>query len=592
MDGGLLAATCLRKQGVSTLFTLCGGHISPLLIGCKRLGINVVDVRHEANAVFAADATARLTGIPGVAAVTAGPGLANTIIAVKNAQLAQSPLIVIGGAAATILRGRGSLQDIDQVALMKPHVKAVFPLTSVSQIPDALEAAFSLSLSGVPGPVFVELPIDLLYPEQLIREWYVKEPKSGAKLSLQQRALNWYLKRHLSGLFRGAEAARAKAERITTVPTPPVDTVSKRTLTGVAKRLLGAERPVMVIGSQALVNPRLAGELAAAIETLGIPTYLSGMARGLLGCDHPLQMRHKRKEALKEADFVLLAGVPADFRLDYGNHINRSAVYIAVNRSDEDLTKNRTPDIALLADPAMFFLHLAQEWRAAGANEHGFAEWKARLRARDDERNADIERQAEESLDGEDGERFLNPLRLCGDLHKALDYSSVLVADGGDFVATASYSVQPRKPLSWYDPGVFGALGVGAGFALGVKAARPEAEVWIIYGDGSAGYSLMEFDTFVRHKMGVIAVIGNDAGWTQIARDQTVILGDDVGTPLRRTNYHVVAQGLGGAGTLIRSAEQIAPALEEAKRSAAAGVPYCINALLGKSEFRKGSLSM
>ena len=592
MDGGLLAATCLKKQGVSSLFTLCGGHISPLLIGCKRLGMNVIDVRHEANAVFAADATARLTGIPGVAAVTAGPGLANTIIAVKNAQLAQSPLIVIGGAAATILRGRGSLQDIDQVALMKPHVKAVFPLTSVAQIPDALEAAFSLALSGVPGPVFVDLPIDLLYPEQLIREWYVKEPSSGARPRLQQRALNWYLNWHLRGLFRGVESAQTKAERMTALPTPLVETVSRRGLAEAAERLRNAERPVLVIGSQALVNPRLAGELAAAIETLGAPVYLSGMARGLLGRDHPLQMRHKRKEALKEADLVLLAGVPADFRLDYGNHISRKAVFIAVNRSDEDLTKNRTPDLAFLADPAVFFLHLAQHWSAAGANAGRFGEWKERLRARDAERNADIERQAEESLDAENGERFLNPLRLCGSLHDALDAESALVADGGDFVATASYSVQPRKPLSWYDPGVFGALGVGAGFALGVKAARPEAEVWIIYGDGSAGYSLMEFDTFVRHKMGVIAVIGNDAGWTQIARDQTVILGDDVGTTLRHTDYHIVAQGLGGAGTVIRSAEQIAPALEEAKRSAAAGIPYCLNALIGKSEFRKGSLSM
>jgi acetolactate synthase-1/2/3 large subunit len=586
MDGGLLTATCLKKQGVQALFTLCGGHISPILLGCKQLGIKVVDTRHEVNAVFAADAVARLTGIPGVAAVTAGPGVANTITAIKNAQMAQSPLILLGGAAATVLRGRGSLQDINQMALMKPHVKEVFAITKVSQIPSALKAAFEIAQSGVPGPVFVELPIDVLYPEALIREWYIKDAQPGKELTLQQKALNWYLGRHLNGLFGGLEDAVKSAESLQLI-TPSADAPSKRQVQSAAKILAAAERPVMVIGSQTLVNPRLVAEVAAAVETLGIPVYLSGMARGLLGADHPLQMRHKRKEALKEADVVLLSGVPADFRLDYGNHISRKATYISVNRSDEDLTKNRTPNLALLADPASFFIALA----SIDLNPSKYDAWKQKLRERDNARNADIATQAEESLNTPQGD-FLNPLRLLRAMDGVFDDNTVLVADGGDFVATASYSVSPRKPLSWYDPGVFGTLGVGAGFALGVKAVKPEAEVWIIYGDGSAGYSLMEFDSFKRHKMGVIAVIGNDAGWTQIARDQVVILGDDVGTVLDYTDYHVVAQGLGGNGTQIRSNDQIASVLREAKESAANGVPYCVNALIGKSEFRKGSLSM
>lgn len=586
MDGGLLTATCLKRQGVQALFTLCGGHISPILLGCKQLGIKVVDTRHEVNAVFAADAVARLTGIPGVAAVTAGPGVANTITAIKNAQMAQSPLILLGGAAATILRGRGSLQDINQMALMKPHVKEVFAITKVSQIPSALKAAFEIAQSGVPGPVFVELPIDVLYPEALIREWYIKEAQPGKELTLQQKALNWYLGRHLNGLFGGLEEAINNAEALPLI-TPSVGAPSKRHVQAAAKILAAAERPVMVIGSQTLVNPRRVAEVAAAVETLGVPVYLSGMARGLLGADHPLQMRHKRKEALKEADVVLLSGVPADFRLDYGNHISRKATYISVNRSDEDLTKNRTPDLAMLADPASFFVALA----TVGLNPNKYDAWKQKLRQRDNERNADIATQAEESLNTPQGD-FLNPLRLLRAMDGVFDDNTVLVADGGDFVATASYSVSPRKPLSWYDPGAFGTLGVGAGFALGIKAVKPDAEVWIIYGDGSAGYSLMEFDSFKRHKMGVIAVIGNDAGWTQIARDQVVILGDDIGTVLDYTDYHVVAQGLGGKGAQIRSNAQIADVLREAKESAANGVPYCINALIGKSEFRKGSLSM
>ena len=586
MDGGLLTATCLKKQGVQALFTLCGGHISPILLGCKQLGIKIVDTRHEVNAVFAADAVARLTGIPGVAAVTAGPGVANTITAIKNAQMAQSPLILLGGAAATVLRGRGSLQDIDQMALMKPHVKEVFAITKVAQIPSALKAAFEIAQSGVPGPVFVELPIDVLYPEALIREWYIKDAQPGKTLSVQQKALNWYLGRHLNGLFGGLSAATKSAESFTPAE-PSVDEPSKRHVQAVTKILAAAERPVMIIGSQTLVNPRRVAEVATAVEKLGIPVYLSGMARGLLGKDHALQMRHKRKEALKEADVVLLSGVPADFRLDYGNHISRKATYISVNRSDADLTKNRTPNLAILADPASFFVALAEK----GLNASTYEAWTKKLRERDNERNTDIARQATESLNTPQGS-FLNPLQLFREMDSMFENKTVLVADGGDFVATASYSVSPQKPLSWYDPGVFGTLGVGAGFALGVKAVQPEAEVWIIYGDGSAGYSLMEFDTFKRHNMGVIAVIGNDAGWTQIARDQVVILGDDVGTVLDYTDYHIVAQGLGGAGACIRSHEQITDVLRTAKTSAAHGIPYCINAIIGKSEFRKGSLSM
>ncbi|MBL7993720.1 MAG: thiamine pyrophosphate-binding protein [Candidatus Kapabacteria bacterium] len=590
MDGGLLTATCLKKQGVQALFTLCGGHISPILLGCKQLGIKVVDTRHEVNAVFAADAVARLTGVPGVAAVTAGPGVANTITAIKNAQMAQSPLILLGGAAATVLRGRGSLQDIDQMALMKPHVKEVFAITKVSQIPSALKAAFEIAQSGVPGPVFVELPIDVLYPEALIREWYIKDAQPGKQLSFQQKALNWYLGRHLNGLFGGLDEAIQSAESLALI-TPSINEPSRRHVRAAAALLANAERPVMVIGSQTLVNPRRVADVAAAVEKLGCPVYLSGMARGLLGSDHPLQMRHKRKEALKEADVVLLSGVPADFRLDYGNHISRKATYIAVNRSDEDLTKNRTPNLAVLADPASFFVALADANADTSANSGKYAAWTQKLRERDNDRNADIAVQAAASLNTPQGD-FLNPLHLFRAMDDVFENKTVLVADGGDFVATASYSVQPRKPLSWYDPGVFGTLGVGAGFALGVKAVQPDAEVWIIYGDGSSGYSLMEFDTFKRHNMGIIAVIGNDAGWTQIARDQVVILGDDVGTVLDYTDYHIVAQGLGGAGAQIRSNDQIATTLRAAKQSAASGVPYCINALIGKSEFRKGSLSM
>src|SRR5262245_5849012 len=199
MHGGDLVAEVLLRQGVRTLFTLCGGHISPILVGCKQRGIRVVDVRHEATAVFAADATARLAGVPGVAAVTAGPGATNTLTAVKNAQLAESPVVVLGGATATILTGRGSLQDIDQRALIAPHVKSFASARRVRELVPALEAAFREARAGVPGPVFLECPVDLLYDAELVRSWY--PVKEGGAQGLKQKATTWYLKRHLDDLF-------------------------------------------------------------------------------------------------------------------------------------------------------------------------------------------------------------------------------------------------------------------------------------------------------------------------------------------------------------------------------------------------------
>jgi acetolactate synthase-1/2/3 large subunit len=306
------------------------------------------------------------------------------------------------------------------------------------------------------------------------------------------------------------------------------------------------------------------------------------MARGLLGRSHPLQMRHKRRDALRAADLIILAGVPCDFRLDYGRHIPRRALYISANRSRADLTRNRRPDIGLLADAGLFLQALATHY----APGERWAEWRAQLRERDAARDAEIERQAREPAE------HINPLHLCRELADALPDDSVIVADGGDFVATASYIVRPPGPLTWLDPGPFGTLGVGGGFALGAKLARPEAEVWLLYGDGSAGYSLAEFDTFVRHGVPVVGVVGNDAGWTQIAREQVEMLKDDVATVLAYSDYDRVAAGFGAAGLRVEDPELVGDTLAEARRTAAAGRPVLVNAILGKTDFRKGSMSM
>ena len=574
-DGGARIAEVLAARGVKWLFTLCGGHISPILVAAKARGIRVVDTRDEATAVFAADAVARLTGTPGVAAVTAGPGITNTITALKNAQLAQSPVVLIGGAAPTALQGRGALQDIDQRPLVAPHVKRVVRVRRVAELAPAVDEAFACALEGVPGPVFVECPVDLLYGEALIREWYAQAAGKGA--SLADRLLRGYLRRHVHRLFKGSAAAFVPGGRTREPPQPKGTAVAKG-----AAALAVAQRPLIVVGSQALARAGEASRVAAALERLSVPVYLSGMARGLLGRDPALQMRHARREALREADCVALAGVPCDFRLDYGRHIRRSATLIAANRSRADATLNRRPTIAAIGDAGLFLERLADRLGGEARREP----WIAALRTRDEAREREIDAQAAERG------AHVNPVAFLRALERSAAGDAVFVADGGDFVATAAYVVHPRSPLAWLDPGAFGTLGVGAGFALGAALARPGREVWLLWGDGASGYGLAELDTFVRHGIPVIAVVGNDASWAQIAREQVKLLGDDVGTVLARTAYHEVARALGGEGIEVRTLEDVAPALERAKEHARRGRAVVVNVWLDRTGFREGSISM
>jgi acetolactate synthase-1/2/3 large subunit len=573
--GGERVAAALEAHGVRFVFTLCGGHISPILVAAKARGMRIVDTRDEATAVFAADAVARLTGTPGVAAVTAGPGLTNTLTALKNAQLAQSPLVLLGGAAPTALQGRGALQDIDQHALIAPHVKLVKRVRRVAELGPAVEEAFAAARSGVPGPTFVECPVDLLYDEKLIRGWY--DEAAGKGTTVPDRLLRWYLRRHAARMFDGARKPyepTAREVRATQV--------SEAALARAADAFARAERPLAVVGSQSIVEAGEAARVAEAIERLGVPVYLSGMARGLLGRDSPLQMRHARRNALREADCVLLAGVPCDFRLDYGKHVRRSATLIAANRSRKDARLNRRPSIEAIGDAGRFLGMLAAHV-GDGAKRPA---WIETLRARDAAREGEIDAQAAASA------AHVNPVAFFRALERAAGDEAIFVADGGDFVATASYILRPRSPLSWLDPGAFGTLGVGAGFALGAALAHPKAETWLLWGDGASGYGLAELDTFVRHKVPVIAIVGNDASWSQIAREQVKMLGDDVGTVLARTAYHEVARGFGAEGLEIRTDSEVAPTLARARDLRASGRCVLVNVWLDSSGFREGSISM
>jgi len=442
--------------------------------------------------------------------------------------------VIIAGAAPTVLKGKGALQDIDQKALVRPHVKFLKCVRRVRDLVPAVRQAFAAAREGVPGPVLVECPVDLLYEESVIREWYAQATPSGRSLSA--RLLRGYLEFHLRRQFAGSEQIPLAPVSDRKIPQASGDQVAR-----VAAALANAEKPLLLIGSQAMLQERQMSELVRAVVSLDLPVYLSGM------------------------------------------HIPRRATLISVNRSRRDLTLNRRPEIGVMADAASFLCDLDTTLKSTRKKRH---DWIAHLRARDDEREREIDTQANATTE------FINPLCLLKAIDQAIADNSIIVADGGDFVATASYTVRPRGPLSWLDPGVFGTLGVGAGFAMGAKLVRPGSETWILYGDGAFGYSLIEFETFARLKIPVIAVVGNDACWSQIAREQVKLLHDDVGTRLQHTDYHVAAEGLGARGFLLSDPEQIDSVLQQAKEAAAGGQPVLINVLLGTSSFRDGSLSM
>ncbi|HEY4240610.1 MAG TPA: thiamine pyrophosphate-binding protein [Kofleriaceae bacterium] len=570
--GGDLIAEVLVRHGVSHLFTLCGGHISPLLTGAQSAGIRVIDVRDEANAVFAADAVARMTGMIGVAAVTAGPGVTNTITAVKNAQMAQTPMILFGGATATLLKGRGALQDIDQLSVMKPITKWAVAVKTVPALAPTVERACQIAKEGVPGPVFIEVPVDLLYPEPVVRELYAKETGGGKGLSA--KALELYVKGHLYRQFHAP-----------VLPEVHLPALPQRHHAGAiakaAAALKSAQRPVIVVGNQTMVGERDPARVARAIGALGAPVYLAGSSRGLLGRTHDLQFRHARGKALKEADCVIVCGFPFDFRLGYGRGFARDGTLIAANLSSHELRKNKRPDIAIEMHPADFLVALAEQTQPGA-----WSPWFETLRGRELARDTEIAKKSAPA-----GE-LVDPLHFFLRMEAAMSDDAVLVVDGGDFVATASYIVRPRAPLAWLDPGVYGTLGVGGGFALGASLVRPGREVWLVWGDGSSAYTLAEFDSYVRHGVAPIAVIGNDASWMQIAREQVEILGTTLGCDLRRSDYHKVAEGYGGVGLLLTDPTRVDATLAEAKAIAKTGRPVCINVHLRTTDFRKGSISM
>jgi len=461
--------------------------------------------------------------------------------------------------------------------VMKPITKWATVVKTVPALAPTVERALAVASEGVPGPVFVEVPVDLLYPEAIVRQWYEKEAGLGKAKGIGAKALELYIKGHLYRQFRAPPLPEWN------LPVKLPHLRGDSSIDRAADALRAAKQPVIVVGSQTLVGVKDPGRLARAVGVIGAPVFLAGMARGLLGRTHELQLRHNRGAALKEADCVIVCGFPFDFRLGYGRGINKHATLVAANLSAFELRKNRRPDIAIEMHAGDFLVALSEK---LGNGTRGWRDWIASLQQRERARDAEIASRAHPA-----GE-LVDPLHLFARLEEAMADDAVLVVDGGDFVATGAYIVRPRAPLSWLDPGAYGTLGVGGGFALAASLVRPGREVWLLWGDGSCAYTLAEFDTYVRHGVAPIAIIGNDASWGQIAREQVEILDTTLGCDLRRSDYHKVAEGYGGVGMVLSDPARVDATLAEAKAVARGGRPVCINVMLRKSDFRKGSISM
>ena len=587
-NGGELIAKVLKSHGIKHVFTLVGGHISPILVSAKREGIKVIDVRHEVNTVFAADACGRLTDVPGVAIVTAGPGVTNTVTAIKNAQMAESPLILIGGASATLLKGRGALQDIDQISLMKTVCKKVFTCNQVKKIVPTLKNAFLEAKSYPQGPVFIEFPIDTLYPYHTVKQEALGKSKPK---TIIQKIIHSYITYQVNYVFDNAFNTNYDFEPFSEFLLDPglnhdLSIISEESIQKSVDILSKSSKPLCIIGSQIIqTNNEYHQFIIQQINKLNIPCYLTGMARGLLGKSNPIQFIHNRTPALKEADVILLLGITCDFRLGYGKKLNKKAKIISVNHNSENLNLNHgifwSSSVKLHGNINYFLQEVSKKYQYSPSCNA----WMDTLEKRENEKNVEIQKMTEKKY-----YNLINPLHLLNSFKKTLERNSIIICDGGDFIGTAAYILRPNY-LGWIDPGPFGTLGVGAGFAMGAKLCFPEKTVWILYGDGSCGFSLMEYDTFVRHNININCLIGNDACWTQIEREQIPMFNDDVACKLEYTDYHKFTEILGNRvhGAIIKKDEDIKGIVDLANYSSS---PVMINALIAKTDFRKGSISV
>ncbi len=545
LTGGELVARVLKQAGVGHVFTLCGGHILPIYDGCLTEGIRVVDVRHEQAAAHCADAYARLTRSIGVALVTAGPGVTDAVTGVANAHAARSPLLLIGGAAPLGLRGLGALQEMEQVALLRPITKGAWSVADTRQIPEVLTTAIRTALSGRPGPVFVEIPVDLL-------------------LNRTEDRL-----------------APIPTEYVHRTPQP----ADPEAVASLVTLLASAERPVVMAGSGVYWDDA-AKSLAAFAERAGVPVFMNGAGRGVLPHDHPLAFAQARGFALGQADVVLVLGAPLDFRLGYGRTptFAEDARVAMVDCDGTELGRNRPLAVGVVGHIGRVLDQLTDT--LPGGLPARTAAWRDHIE--------DRERRARESLMAQaaSDDSPISHYRWAAEIAKAVTPDTLVVGDGGDVVGCASKFVPLHRPGQWLDPGAFGCLGVGPSFAIAAKLLHPAQRVLLIAGDGAFGLNGMEMETAVRFGLPLTCIIGNDGGWGQIRNPQVSFWGEEraVGTSLPVTRFERMVEALGGRGVYVTDPAAIGPALTTALAS---NDVWCINVALDPAAYRRsGQVSM
>jgi acetolactate synthase I/II/III large subunit len=526
LHGGRLVAKRLKAHGVTKLFTLSGGHLFSIFDGCREEGIDLVDVRHESAAAFAAEGWAKVTRQPGVAALTAGPGVTNGMSAVASAQQNGSPMLVLGGRAPAMRWGQGSLQELDHVPFVRPLTKLATTAEATSEIPGLIDEALTAALTPHSGPTFIDFPMDVVFSEA--PEPAEPEPRGG-----------W------DAVSSGG----------------PVPDVARA-----ATLLREAERPVIMAGTNLYWGH---GEqaLVALAQELGIPVFLNGLARGCVPADHELFFSRARSNGLKGADVALVIGVPMDFRLGFGQSFGEETELVVIDRA-EPLRDHPRPVAAELYGSVPGILD-ALRTEAAGGTDTGA--WVSTLRA------AEGEKRAAERAEFDDDRAPLHPMRLYRELGEVIDRDAIVIGDGGDFVSYAGRVVDTYQPGCWLDPGPFGCLGCGPGYALAAKVAHPDRQVVLLLGDGAFGFSAMEFDTFARLGVNVVGVMGNNGIWALEKHPMEFLYGYSVAADLRPgTRYDQVVAALGGHGELVERPAELKPALE---RAFSAGVPALVNVL-------------
>jgi len=525
LHGGHLVARRLKDHGVSKLFTLSGGHLFSIYDGCREEGLDIVDVRHEQSAAFAAEGWAKVTREPGVAALTAGPGVTNGMSALGSAQANNSPMVVLGGRAPAMRWGQGSLQEIDHVPFVRPLTKFATTAESTAEIPGLIDEALTVATTPHSGPTFVDFPLDQVFMEA---------PAPGPPVPLPSAA-------------EGPAADGAALERAIVL-------------------LREAERPVVMAGTNLYWGHGEVELLRLATE-LGVPVFLNGLARGCVPADHELFFSRARGAALTNADLALVIGVPMDFRLGFGASFGEDTDIVIIDRA-EPLRDHPRPVAAELYGGLGETLRALREGAADGA---ATAAWVEQLRG------IETEKRAAEDAERTDPRGPLHPMRLYAELDAILDRDAIVIGDGGDFVSYAGRVVNTYEPGCWLDPGPFGCLGSGPGYALAAKLARPDKQVVLMLGDGAFGFSGMEFDTLARHGVNVVGVMGNNGIWALEKHPMEFLYGYSVAADLRpETRYDDVVAALGGHGELVRTPEEVRPALE---RAFSAGVPALVNVL-------------